>query len=160
MIMILFALSFAVLLAAVSMLPSFFFASVKLNLMNTKLNAQKQDPISEPDQEIQKIAAILNSKITKIEKNTKNNFLVSNQVINSIVLSKMADIKISQITYDGVNVSGKQIKINGSASSRDRLIFFRKALEENTAFSKIDLPISNFVKGSNIQFYLTLTPSI
>ena len=41
----------------------------------------------------------------------------------------------------------------------ERLLLFRKALEDNTAFKKVDLPISNFVKGSNIQFDINLIPS-
>jgi hypothetical protein len=54
---------------------------------------------------------------------------------------------------------GEKISISGRASSREVLLSFRRTLEDNPAFSKVDLPISNFIKGSNIRFYITLTHS-
>ena len=72
---------------------------------------------------------------------------------------KMPDIKITQIQYRNESIKGKTISISGVASSRDRLLLFKRELENNIAFKKVDLPISNFVKGSNIKFSLGLTPS-
>jgi hypothetical protein len=72
----------------------------------------------------------------------------------------MPDIKITQILYDNTVAKGdKKVNIQGTAPSRERLLIFRQALEGNPAFKKVDLPISNFVKGSNIQFSLSLTPA-
>ena len=71
----------------------------------------------------------------------------------------MSDIQITRIAFENSPVSGKQVDLSGLAPSRERLLLFRQALENDTAFQKVDLPISNFVKGSNIQFSLSLTPS-
>jgi len=79
-------------------------------------------------------------------------------VINAILLKKRSDIKITQISYQN-DTRGRKIGVTGTAPSREVLLFFRLALESSPAFKSVDLPISNFVKGSNIQFYLNLIPS-
>ena len=49
------------------------------------------------------------------------------------------------------------MNISGIATNREVLLSFGKALEYDISFSKVDLPISNFVKGKNISFRLTVT---
>jgi Tfp pilus assembly protein PilN len=94
-----------------------------------------------------------------VEKNEAAKYLLSRSVINEIILNKMPDMKITQISYDSATKTGKTITLRGIAPSRERLLQFRKALEDDSAFKKVDLPISNFVKGSNISFSIGLLPS-
>ena len=68
-------------------------------------------------------------------------------------------IKISQISFKDTGLDVKEVNISGTAPSRERLSLFRRALEGDPLFKKVDLPISNFIKGSNIRFSLSLTPS-
>jgi hypothetical protein len=153
------ALGFSILIASISILPSYFLSSVNKNLINLKLEIQKNEPVPLIDQNSLTTMEDLNKKLNLIENAEKNQYLVSQRVINGIVLQKMSDIKINQISYEA-NLSGdKKISIRGIAPSRERLLLFRRALEDDVTFEKIDLPISNFVKGSNIEFYLNLTPS-
>ncbi len=71
----------------------------------------------------------------------------------------MSDIKITKISYQADKAKGGTVSIAGTAPSRDRLLLFKKALDDDNNFTKVDLPISNFVKGSDIQFNLTLVPA-
>jgi len=75
-----------------------------------------------------------------------------------VISKKMTDIKINQILYKN-EPAGKSIGVRGIAPNRERLLLFRRALEEDPLFKKVDLPISNFTKGLNIQFYLSLITS-
>ena len=61
--------------------------------------------------------------------------------------------------YENDATKGKKVTVLGIAPSRELLLLFRRALEDDVAFKKVDLPISNFVKGSNIEFSLSLIPS-
>jgi len=70
----------------------------------------------------------------------------------------MFNIKITDISYENDSLNGKKISIQGTAPSREVLLSFRQAFENDNTFKQVDLPISNFVKGSNIQFYLSLIP--
>lgn len=152
-------LSFSILISAASILPAYFLSSVKKNLVNNKLEAQKNEPLPAIDSTTLSVMQDLNDKLNLAEKNRKGNYLVSQKIIQEIVSEKMPDIKITQILYQNDPGKGKTVSINGTASSRERLLIFRQNLEENLAFKKVDLPVSNFVKGSNIRFYLNLIPS-
>lgn len=158
-VIFLLMLSLCAAIAVLILFPSYFLSLEKESFANKKLETQKSEPIPILDQETLVAIKSLDQKLTLIE-NTKNNkFIVSQKVINEIVLTKMPDIKINRIAYDNSAPSGKKIGINGTAESRERLLLFREALENNTAFKTVDLPISNFIKGSNIEFYLSLIPS-
>lgn len=159
LIVFLFVLSFSILVACVVFLPSYFFSSVKKNFANNQLMGQKAKPIPEVDQKIISQVSNLNKQLILIGNAEKNTYVVSVKVINEIILKKMPDIKINKISYKNDPVSGKSIHVNGTAVNRERLLLFRQILEDDTAFKKVDLPISNFVKGSNISFYLSLIPS-
>lgn len=150
---------FCVLVATASILPSYFLSSVKKNVIDTKLEMQKSEPLPAVDPSTLTVVTDLNSKLNLIENAEKNKYIVSLKIINEIIAEKMSDIKITQISYDNTTVGGKKISIRGEALSRDRLLLFRRALENNPAFKKVDLPISNFVKGADIQFSLSLIPA-
>ncbi len=152
-------LGLCALVASVSILPSYFLSSIKKNLASSKLETQKNQAIPPAGQSTLTMVADLGNKLNLVETAEKNKYLISQKIINEIVLEKMSDIKIIEFSYTDSTASGKKVTIHGQAPSRERLLLFRKALEDNTAFKKVDLPISNFVKGSNIQFDINLIPS-
>ena len=147
------------LISLVAILPSYFLSSVRNNIVNAKLEMQKSEPVPLPDQQTLLAIKDLNNKLTLIENAQNNKFVISEKVINAIILKKIPKIKITDISYENDSLKGKKISIQGNAPSREILLLFRQALEDSVAFKQVDLPISNFVKGSNIQFYLSLIPS-
>ncbi|MEX2052079.1 MAG: hypothetical protein WD991_00065 [Candidatus Paceibacterota bacterium] len=159
MVVLLLALASAVFISVVAITPSYFISSIKKNLAESRLENQSNEPVHLPDQATEKLIAELNHKLTIIENEKGNTFFVSERVVNEIVLKKLSDIKIHQIYYEDSPAGGKKITIRGVAPSRERLLRFRRALEDDSFFKQVDLPISNFVRGSNIQFSLSLIPS-
>lgn len=156
---ILIMLSFSFLLLSLLLFPSYFMLNIKEGIIKENLNTQKKELALEVDQKSLDEFKDLDLQLLTIEKVKGKTFLVSQKVINEIIAEKMPDIKITQITYEVDAKTGKKVNINGLAPSRERLLLFRLALEDNNAFQKVDLPISNFVKGSNIKFSLSLIPS-
>ena len=152
-------LCFSLFIAILALLPAYFLSSSRNNINSQKLETQKNEPVPLFDQETSAIIKDINTKLNLIESAEKNKFSVSEKVINSLFLKKISSIKINQISYKNVNPEGKKISISGTASSREALLSFRQALEDDPSFKSVDLPISNFVKGTNIQFYLTLIPA-
>jgi len=158
----LFVLSLVALVALSAMLPAYFLSSVKQNLAEAKLGSQNTEPVPLLDLKTQTVIDGLNSRLNLIEKSEKGRYLVSVKIMSEIMLKKTPDIKITQILYETDAKSlpvGKKVTVRGIARSREELLLFRRALEDNIAFTKVDLPISNFVKGSNIEFSLTLIPT-
>jgi len=159
-VLFLVILSFSFLIALVAILPAYFLSSAKKNIVQSKLEVQQSEPLPVPDQETLMVIKNLNNKLDLVEHTESNKFLVSQKVIKEIILKKRSDVKITDIYYENDPVKGRKISIRGGAPSREVLLLFRQALESDTVFFKqVDLPISNFVKGSNIQFYLSLTPA-
>jgi hypothetical protein len=151
----------SILIAFVAILPAYFFSSVRSNLVDAKLEAQQREPVPLPDQETLGIIKDVDKKLSIIEKAESEKFVVTLSVINAIILKKLPEIKITDISYqkDPKNPSSKgQISIQGTAPSRETLLLFRRALEDDVNFKSVNLPISNFVKGSNILFSLSLVP--
>jgi hypothetical protein len=158
-ILFLLMASFCMLVALIVILPGYFLSSTKDSIVNVKLETQKNEPL--PLVGEQSLATIkdTNTKLDLVEKAENNKFLPSVKVINAVLLNKRSDIKITQITYTNDPIKGKTISITGTAPSREVLLLFRQALEDSLAFKNVDLPISNFIKGSNIQFNLNLIPA-
>jgi len=152
-------LGVSLLVASVAILPSYFLSSAEKSSIDMKLELQGNGSIALSDEDTQKVIEDLNKKLSLIENAKEKGPAFSQKVINEIILKKMSSIKITEILYQNDPQTGERINISGRAPNREVLLLFRRTLEDNTAFSKVDLPISNFVKGSNIKFYLNLVPS-
>ena len=152
-------IDFCILVAFFSLLPSYFISSVKNSLMSARLENQKLEPLPLRGEDSLALLKDIDNKIILVEKFEKNKFPLSVKVINAIILNKRPDIKITQISYENNGISEKKISITGIAPSREVLLLFREALENSSTFKNVNLPISNFVKGSNINFSLSLIPS-
>jgi hypothetical protein len=146
-------------MASVAILPAYFLSSVKKNLYNTKLETEKKEVSIQEDEATLSAISDLKNKLSLIESSKTKKYLISEEVINQILLKKTSDIKISGISYDFDASKGKTIKISGTASSRERLLLFKRTLEDGGTYKKVDLPISSFVKGTNINFSIVLTPA-
>jgi hypothetical protein len=152
-------LGFSMMIATVAIMPSYFLSLVKKNLVNTLLEGLESNPISSRDQETLNTINDLKNKLKIIEGTQKSEYSISKRVINEILVNKMPDIEINEISYESISPGGKLVSIKGVAPSRERLLLFRRALEDDVAFKKVNLPISNFIKGSNISFSLSLISS-
>ena len=150
---------FVLLVAIVTIMPAYFVSSVKDSIVNTKLEIQKNEPPPTVGEQSLEAIKDMNTKLGIVENAEKNKFLLSSNVISAILLQKRSDIKITEISYQVDPIKGKTISVTGTAPSREVLLLFRQALENSSAFKSVDLPISNFVKGTDIQFNLNLIPS-
>ena len=161
----LLTLSFSVLIGTVAIVPSYFLTKIKKDSIDKKLEIQKAEPAPLLEEKTRAIIKDLNLKLSLFENKKNNEFIVSQKIINAIILKKISGIKITDISYEdnyqnnSIPLQNKKVSIRGIAPSREVLLLFRKALEDDVTFKSVNLPISNFIKGSNIQFYLNLIPN-
>ncbi len=154
-----YAVGACFLIACVLLLPAYFLVILKENLANKKLETLKSLPISEPDKDTIKIIKDVNAKISLIENAEKNKFLVLENAIDKILSKKIPGVKLTAIDYEKDKDRIKSVTLKGIAPDRERLLLFKQMLENDAVFSKVDLPISNFVKGKDIDFSLKVTVS-
>ena len=159
LVVVLLTLSGAFVFGLAALLPSYFISTVKNDIAQRELSAQSVEPMPTLDAETEKEIKTLDAKLSIIEKAERNKFTVSTQVIREVIAQKLSDIKITQIIFDAGGDGAPKITVSGIAPSRERLLLYRQALEQDVNFKNVLLPISNFVKGSNIEFSLTLTPA-
>ena len=162
-VLLFFVAGFSLFILSFAIIPSYFISLEKENIVSLKLEQQKNELIPSPDQKTLASIKDVNNKLNLIEKAEQNKFTISVKVINAIMLNKTPNIKITEISFknglQGNPLQDTKISIQGSAPSREVLLSFRRALESSPNFKQVDLPISNFIKGSNIKFYLSLIPS-
>lgn len=149
-------LAFLIFISLIAMLPAFIMSLEKKISVNKKLEMQKNEVMPEIDQKAQVEIKELDSRIALLEKARKNKYVFSEQVINEILSKKTPGVKINRIFYENDSLGGKRISISGLAQNREQLLLFRRALESDSSFRDINLPISNFVKGRDIEFNLNL----
>src|SRR3989344_1795737 len=80
--------SVSLLIAFVAILPSYFLSSAKNRIVNEKLEIQKKEPMSLPQEETLAVIKDLNNKLTLIEKAEDNKFTISQKVVNAIIISR------------------------------------------------------------------------
>ncbi len=158
LVVVLFMLGSSVLLATVAILPAYYASSIKQDILDSKLASELSIPPSSTDQETMAEYSDLRAKLSLMEKTKADKFVVSERVVNPLLLKKISGIRINKIFYEEDPAGKRKASLNGRAGSRETLLLFKKILEDSGAFQKVDLPVSNFVQGSNIGFYLNLTP--
>lgn len=149
-------LGFLVFVFLVAILPAYIISFEKKVSTSKNLEIQKNKIMPEIDQQAQMAIKNLDTRLTLLEKARKNKYVFSEKVINEIILQKVSGIKIIRFSYQNDSLDGRKVNITGIAQNREQLLLFRQALEEDSLFKRVDLPISNFVKGNNIEFNLNL----
>lgn len=79
--------------------------------------------------------------------------------IQEIIKLKPVSLKISSIAYDKATGREKFV-ISGVALRRDDLAQFVETLKKNASFTKVELPISSYVKSANINFSLVIERAV
>ena len=68
---------------------------------------------------------------------------------------------LTGLTYTSVPDSGTaQIDVSGVATSRESILAFADSLRKAPDVTAVDVPITNFIKESNLPFGITLTVSL
>lgn len=82
-------------------------------------------------------------------------------LFETITLERGDSIKIKELSYSAKELPGQFIiRIKGFANDRKSLTAFQKNLLKYTEFTKVDLPISNLAKDSNITFDMIIVGTL
>lgn len=77
--------------------------------------------------------------------------------VTKLILDKLPQgISIDRFVYTRGDGADSSLSIQGIAGTRSELITFSRDLEKQPVFTKVDLPISNLAKQSEVPFTLTV----
>lgn len=142
-------------LACLLMIPSYYYSATKESVAEKKLedfnSKNPQINISELNSEISATNERLDFLVKK-----KPKFNVSESVVDELLGARVPGVSITQIMYNNSKDDTAHIQILGVARDRASLHDFNDSIVNKNKFSSVDLPISNFVKPSNIDYNLSL----
>ncbi len=158
-ILALLCLSGAIWIGIGSLLPSYIISVIQEKNAETQLQQVKKTTKAPMNVSVAQEVADSNAQILLV-KNSGDPVAfsgiiedIANHRINGISLN---DIEIAHNPTDA-DPAQTSIAIRGTAVTRDILVTFQRALLADPEFAKVDLPISDLAKGTNISFGLSVT---
>jgi len=151
-------LLFVFLLGVIStflLMPAYIASTAKVDFLEQKLESFNvlHPEISTDD--LSKIVGDINETLNLLKNGTPPRN-VSNDVLLQILKLRPENILLNQILYSEKPDKSGSVIIYGIAKDREALYSFKSVLESNTSIESVDLPISSFVKRTNINFNLTV----
>lgn len=151
-----FALAALVFSSLILLAPSYLLAISKYNSVSGELAMlESKQGHNSQEKDINTQISGINKKIDLFLKGGAGVTVAPSQAILSILNIKGSAIKIQGFTYDA---TGKQERfiVTGVALDRDSLAQFIENLKKEPTFTKVDLPISSYVKSANIDFSIVI----
>jgi hypothetical protein len=148
-----FGLLVVVLLTGVALaVPTYAFLNTKRDAAliekNSPVVPTKDDPSS-----IESDVQSLKEKIDIIK--AANGELPIVSVLDRILSRRIEGITITSFSLKRNTETGS-ITINGIASSRENLVDFSKTLDEEPAFTNVNLPVDSLAKSKNVPFTIII----
>jgi type IV pilus assembly protein PilM len=147
--------------ASVLLFPPYFLSKLKENLVENSLESFNKENPNLTDNNIDNITNDINLKLKLLDKE-KAPYQISDKILNNILNSRTNGITFSQILFNKKVTDPKKIEgvyvvdIRGVATNRDSLRNFKNALDGNSNFSEVNLPISDFIEKSNLDFTISV----
>lgn len=151
--------SFLLIEAGVLMLtPSLFLSLVREKEARERLSVVEKVITVEERKNLRDEIVGVNSKI-KVLLGEENETALVSSVIARAIEKKNNTIRFDAFFYDGTveDPLKRKFTISGISKDRQTLLSFVNTLREDPLFQEVELPVSNFVKNTEIPFFISLT---
>ena len=156
-IVLLLLISAAGFIGIISLFPSFIKASYEektsemdVNLLKVEKNKQGLNTLEENISLSKKLLAHFDNEIFQIK---------TTAIINNLIAIKDT-LRITSISISRSTPNTATIIIQGIAPTRNSLLAFKTKFESALPGNKVDLPVSQLGKSTNLQFSLKLTETL
>lgn len=153
---IIFLLSLVFIVATTLLFPSYFYTSTKEKLAENRLETFNLENPEVNIDDLNKTILDTNNKLIVLS-NTKQKYQVGVDIVEKFFNNKIEGITYSQIFFNKKNETSLTMEVHGIAVDRNALHNLKTSLDSNPDFSLVDLPISNFLEKSNLNFVIFLT---
>jgi len=147
------AVSVLIFSSLVLLAPVYLIAVEKnKDVKNTFALLQEREGKAVDEKNINAEVATTNKNIALFLKPSDTTAVSPVTFIAKILEIKGDTVRISGFTYDASGVTGERMVVTGTARTRESLAQFIEDIKKEPRFTNIDLPISSYVKSSNIDF--------
>jgi len=158
LVTVLFLLLMIVAIAGALLVPAYIISSLKENSLSDKLAAEKHGESFDTETAMNKTIADINKKAFMFSiPNTAP--VLSADILQPVFALIPQGVAVTEMSVGTDANKQTALILSGTAGNRQALELFVKNLQTDKHFSKIDLPISNFVKDANIDYKITCTLS-
>lgn len=149
---VLFFLSSLFLVASVFLFPSFISLFIDKQFLESQSQKIKHDISVKNNKGLLESLASIQTNLSYIDIQKTSLY----DTLLYVLERKPKDIKITKFNYVKGDTDNSSLSLEGYADTRDSLLSFSQKLESEKKFAKIELPISNLAKQSDIVFSLTI----
>lgn len=135
----------------------FFSVNLQKKAIGEAISLMQKNLSRQSETEIISLISNINSQVTELNENRKETVGVNR------FIKKIIEIKSDGITIESFAASGlgemkypNQILLKGRSLTRPELIQFIENLKKERIFSRIESPLSNFLKEKDIDFIITI----
>jgi hypothetical protein len=147
-----FAISALVFSSLILLSTSYLLAVSKYNDAKTGLVVlQEKDSRENQEKDVNARILAVNKNIDIFLKSNTAGITTPSSIITKILDIKGSAVKIIGFTYDA-SAGQERIVVTGTALNRDSLARFVETLKKDPTFTSVDVPISSYVKSTNIDF--------
>ncbi|OHA82740.1 MAG: hypothetical protein A3B07_01315 [Candidatus Yonathbacteria bacterium RIFCSPLOWO2_01_FULL_43_27] len=142
------------------LMPSYIMARSKKSIAETRIEnttGMSAEERARVEKETELSIKELNKKLETFSVDTKatQSVIPPSQTINKILGLKGTTIKVQGIVYEKTP-DRERFVITGKSAHRDDLARFVDVLKKDLYFTKVELPLSSYVKSTDISFSLVL----
>jgi Tfp pilus assembly protein PilN len=151
-IVCLLIVTFLSLFASTLLLPTYIVSSSRETSLEGQLEALNKSNPGASLNDLNIFIDKINSTLALFDtKSTDYNFL--EDVLSPVLKARPSTTTISQMLFSNRGGdNGAKLELHGVAENRAALQSFKTALEKTNKFNRVDVPISNFVKKTDIDF--------
>jgi len=140
--------------ALAALIPSLFLSHQKEVVIAKTFDTLSQDNTLDSKNKLEDVLVAAGKEIKALKFSSPAVSVYS--LINDVIRAKSGNIKVSGIRVTKNQNGSHSIALIGQAKDRDSLVAFSKALEQEKDFTKVTVPVSNFVDSSNINYSITV----
>ncbi len=153
----LLTLSALLVAAALLTLPSFLFLKSSEIVLTAKRDTLASYETSTIARTLTTTITDVNSRLSVFPASETSSPLISD-FMNPVLLAKTDAVHLTDFSYTkGTTPNTATIKVTGTADSRVALLAFTDKLKSVGSFSNVNVPITNFIKDSDVPFTISAT---
>ena len=147
-------------IAGVCLVPSYIYSKQEeSDLLATKAMYEQRET-GELKQSLISAINDINTRLTGFNETTFSSPIVAS-FIDPIMKARVASVYISKLDYaTTANTSVASVEIAGVATSREDILTFAGNLKNIPGVTAVDVPITNFIKESNMPFTITINVNL
>lgn len=137
------------------LLPAWFVADIQEQTVKKRIEILQNTVAKKQDAALSVLLDTTKSDI-KLLMNGED-FLSFRTIMETILDNRTAGVSLHSFSFLRISAEGAVgVVLKGVYRDRDALVNFRKSLEREKMFTRVDFPISNLAKGKNADFSIEL----